>query len=251
MYKMKKSYGVLFSLMLTLALFVSACGNDEADTVDEPVAGEEVIADDAEVAADAEAEADADAEAEIDEAEIDEADVVATAVVTETLTDTDVMTETIVTTETESAEVVAETIVMTDTDVTIDTDTETVTDTEVETTDVSTEGTMAVMVLTDADGNEFLGDPVEQVPFFASEQEGAIDDDRFAPVEFGEEVLYDENLDTAMFGEMDQDGMRQLTYNGYALYHFTGEEGGDWMTAAQEAGLSPLTPDGEFWSISE
>lgn len=250
----------LFSLMLVFALVLGACGNEGADTGGDQTVGEEIVDGDAEIIeddaaadeTDADAAVDAEAEADVDaDVDTDEADVVATEVVTETLTDTDVMTETIVTTETETAEVLVETTVMTDTDVTVDTETDTETDTQVETEDVSESDALAIIVLADTSGNQFLGDPLEQRPFFASDQESMLMDERFAPIEVNDEALYDENLDSNLFGETEQDGMRQLTYNGYVLYRFTGGEDEDWMTAAQEAGLLPLTPEGEFGEISE
>lgn len=222
---------ILLSLLLVLALFVAACGQDEPEVVVAP-AGEEAAVVEEEAAV---------VEEEVD---TDEVDAVATTVVTDTIVDTDVITEIEVLTQTDVAEVEVVTEVMTDTDVTVDTASDTETETETITEDVDTGQSLAIVLITDATGNEFLGDPLEQRPVFASDE--LIVDERFEPIRAGEDVVFGEGLDTNLYGEINQGGVNYLTYNNRILYRFIGEDNEDWNIAAGELGLSPLSREGEF-----
>lgn len=229
-------HGLLLSLLLVLALFVAACGQDEPATVTEP--------------ADADQAAVVEATVVVTEAD-DEVDAVSTTVVTDTIVDTDVITEIEVLTQTDVAEVEIVTEVMTDTDVTVDTASSTESEVITESEDVDTGQAFAVIVIADGAGAQFLGDPLEQRPVFASENEALVVDERFEPLAIGEETIFGEGVDQNLFGEIDRDGMRQLTYNNHPLYRFTGEEGEDWRSYTGQLGLSPLTAEGEFGEFSE
>jgi hypothetical protein len=251
--KVGKKLGLL-SVALSLVLFVSACDNNQPATVDDPavvggdtdvvVATEEAV----DVVATTEPVGEEAGDAAID---VDEADAVSTTVMTDTVVDTDVITEIEVMTETTAADIIVEQQVITDTDVTIDRDSETETDVTVETEDVDSASTSAIVLLTDAAGTAFLGDPVEQRPLFASQDNTMITDPNFEAIQVDDEALYGEGVDQGLLGELDQDGMRLLTYNGHPLYRYTGPEDGDWRTAASDAGLSPLTATGEMGEMSE
>lgn len=259
---MKQKTQVLFgSLMLVLLLALSACGNDQPEVVDEPVVSEDVVdteADvDAEVAVDAEADAEVDAEADAEaganaEATAEELEAVETAVMTETetLVDTDVITEVAVMTETESAEIIVETTVMTDTEVSIDTETMTDTDVTVERDDAGSSGGMGIVIITDSAGNNVLGDPLNEQPYFAGEQ-GFAQDDNFEAVHADDEIIMGEGFDQELVGEQEENGVRQLTYNNYYLYRYVGPGDGDWRQLAQDFGVSPLTPEGEYGEYSD
>ncbi len=240
-------------LMVAFALvfFVSACDDNEANEVDEAavvVDGEADVVEDAEVDVDAEADAEIATDAEVD---TDDVDAVETTVMTDTIIDTDVITEVEVITQVEAAEIEVETTVMTDTDVTIDRASDTESEVTVETEDVDTSSSTAIVVMTDSAGGTFLGDPVEQRPYFVSEQDEMIVDENFEAIEFDEEIIYDEGIDQNMFGEFDNDGIRQLTYGDRTLYRYTGPEDGDWRAAAEELGLRQLTPEGEIGDMAE
>lgn len=226
---------ILLSLLLVLALFVAACGQDEPEVVVAPAA--EVVEPEAEVVE--------------EEAAVDEVDAVATTVVTDTIVDTDVITQIEVITQTDVAEVEVVTEVVTDTDVTVDTASDVETDVTTITESVTTGQDFAVILLSDAAGNQFLGDPLGQQPIFASEGEELIADPRFEPIQAGEGAVYGEGVDQTLFGEIEGNGIRQLTYNNRPLYRFVGEEGEDWRTPATELGLSPVTDEGEFGEFAE
>jgi hypothetical protein len=232
---------ILLSLMLTLALLIGACGDNEPEVVEEPVVVEEepVVV---------EEEATPEAEVVVEE----EAEVVATAVVT----DTGMITETEVTTETDVIEVITETMVITDTSI-VDTETEVESEVITETAELtetaeSAQGAaLAIVIITDTTGVEFLGDETSQQPLFASDQEGMVEDERFEPVMVSEDTNLDPGLDANLFGETELDGNRILTVNDRPVYRFVGEEGEDWRTAAAEVGLSPLTAQGELGEAGE
>lgn len=243
-------------IAFSLVFFTAACGNDQPEVVDESavvVDGDADVAADADVAVDADAEVTVEADAEVADdsaVAVDEVDAVSTSVMTDTIIDTDVITEVEVITQVEAAEIEVETTVMTDTDVTIDRASDTESDVTVETEDVDTASSTAIIVMTDSAGGTFLGDPVEQIPFFVSEQEGLVVDENFEPVQISEDIIYDEGLDQTMFGEIDQDGMTQLTYNDMPLYRYVGPEGSDWQTTAGDLGLRQITPEGEMGDMA-
>jgi len=236
--------------MLVLALFISACDNEpEGVVVEEPVVVEgegEVVEGEAEVV---EGEAEGEGEVEVVEGETE----VETEVMTDTqvITDTDVITETLVTTETDEIEVETETTVITETEVSVDTETDVETEVITDTEDIDESEAFAIVLIADSAGGQFLGDPVENRPVFTSESEELIDDERFEPIEFSEELVFGEGLDSALFDEIDQDGVRVLTFNGRPLYRFVGDEGEDWRTPAGELGLSPLTAEGELGEFAD
>jgi hypothetical protein len=232
---------LLLPLLLVLALAMVACGQDEPEAVVPADTGAVVVD---ETAVD---------EAAVVEQEVvvDEVDAVATTVVTETIVDTDVITEIEVLTQTDTATVRIVTEVMTDTDVMVETDTTTESDVTVRTEDVDTGQAFAIIVIADAAGNQFLGDPLSQRPVFASESEALTVDPRFEAITAGEATLLGEGLDQNRIGEIDRDGVRQLTYNNRPLYRFTGEENEDWRTPAGELGLWPLTAEGDFGDFTD
>lgn len=234
--KFKRKHLFLLSLLLVLALFVAACGQDEPATVTEPVGANEAAVIEVTVVATAAA---------------DEVDAVSTTVMTDTLVDTDVITEIEVLTQTDIANIRVVTEVMTDTNVTIDTASNTDSAVTTETANVNTGQASAVILIADGAGNAFLGDPLAQQPIFGSANEGLVVDERFEPIAVGEETIFGEGLDRNLFGEIDRDGMRQLTYNNHPLYRFTGEEGEDWRSSTNQLGLSPLTAAGEIGEFSE
>lgn len=259
---MSQKYLGVVALALMLIFSVSACNNDEPEVVEAPVAvdGEaDVAADadaDADVAVDAEADVTVEAEEETvvaadSEIDTDDVDAVSTSVMTDTIIDTDVITEVEVITQVEAAEIQVDTTVMTDTDVTVDRASDTESDVTVETEDVDTSATTAIIVMTDSAGGTFLGDPVEQRPFFVSEQGEMVVHEDFEPIEVNDDIIYDEGLDQNMFGEIDQDGRIILTYNDTPLYRYVGPDGGDWRTAANDLGLRQITPEGEMGDMSE
>lgn len=229
---------ILLSLLLVLALFVAACGQDEPEVVVAP-AGEEAAVVEQEAAVVEE------------EAAVDEVDAVATTVITDTIVDTNVITQIEVITQTDVAEVEVVTEVITDTDVTVNTASDTESDVTTITESVTTGQNFTIIVLSDAAGNQFLGDALGQHPVFASEGTAAITDPRFEPIQAGEGAVYGEGVNQALFGEVDQNGIRQLTYNNRPLYRFTGEASEDWRTSATELGLSPLTATGEPGEFAE
>lgn len=255
-----QKYLGIVALALMLIFSVSACDNDEPEVVEAPAAVDseaDVATDaDADVAVDAEADVTVEAEEEAvvaadSEIDTDDVDAVSTSVMTDTIVDTDVITEVEVITQVEAAEIQVDTTVMTDTDVTVDRASDTESDVTVETEDVDTSATTAIIVMTDSAGGTFLGDPVEQRPFFVSEQGDMVVHEEFEPVEVNEDIIYDEGLDQNMFGEMDQDGITILTYNDTPLYRYVGPDGGDWQTPASELGLRQITPEGEMGDMSE
>ncbi|MEZ4730342.1 MAG: hypothetical protein R3E79_24700 [Caldilineaceae bacterium] len=234
---------LLLSFLLVLALFVAACGQDEPEVVVAP-GGEDTAAVEQEAVV-----VEEEATVVEEEVAVDEVDAVATTVETETIVDTDVITEIEVLTQTDVAEVEVVTEVMTDTDVTVDTTSDTETETEIVTEDVDTGQALAIVIITDAAGGQFLGDPVEQRPIFAGDQ--FVVDERFEPITANEDVVFGNGLDTNLYGEVNEGGVNYLTYNNRVLYRFVGAEGEDWRTPATDLGLSPLTPTGDFGEFAE
>ena len=239
----------ILSLVVIIALFVSACGNDEPETVDTLPASESVVVDegnnvDTEVITDTEAGTTDDVTIVDTEDQSAEADVVATSVTSETITDTDVITQIQVLTETQSADIITETTVMTNIDVTINTDTETDTSTDVERASIGDADAAGIVIIADSAGNEVLGDALSGTPLFAG-QEGFLVNDNFEPLTTDEQIVMGEGFDQNLFGEQEQDGVRQLTFNNYYIYRYVGPVDADWRTQADEFGLSPLTPQGE------
>jgi hypothetical protein len=238
---------LLLPSLFVFALLVTACGSDEPEGVVVPGEDNEVVA--GEVATGG-GEAGAATEGVVVQT-TDQVDAVATTVVTETLVDTDVVTQVEVFTQTDTATVKVITEVMTDTDVVVDTASDTESTVMTSTQDVDSNQAFAVILITDAAGNQFLGDPLDQRPVFASQSGTPIADARFTPIEAGTETLLGAGLDQNRLGQLDQGGVRQLTYNDYPLYRFTGAQGEDWQSAAGELGLSPVTAEGEFGTFSE
>jgi hypothetical protein len=251
MYKTNRKHMLYVPLMLLLALVVAACGSNEPQAV-EPAGADVVVQEEAAVL-ESEVEASAELESEVEalEATDDEADAVSTTVVTETLVDTDVVTEVEVLTQTDVVEVQVVTEVMTDTDVIVDTASDTESNVTVTTQDVDANETFAMILIADSAGNQFLGDPLEQRPVFASQSQDLVVDDRFEPVIANENTLLGEGLDQNWVSEVDRNGMRQITYNNYPLYRYVGEDATGWRAAAAEAGLYPLTSAGEPGEFSE
>jgi hypothetical protein len=230
---------------------------EEPVAVGTDVAGEEPVAVGTDVA-------DEEATPEDEMTEEGDAEVVATAVIT----DTGLITQTAVTTETEVLEVITQTTVITDTTVVgqgSETETEVITDTtdieetatveaseEITGTDEMTDTTgmsgtgTSVGIITDETGGEFLGDATSQQIYLASDQDEAIDDERFEPVMASDELDLDTSLDEALFGEADVNGENILTINGRPVYRYIGDVAEDWREAAAEVGLFPLTVDGEL-----
>ncbi len=239
----------LTMVALSIALFVSACGNDQPAVVDESV----VVESEADLAVATTEAVEDTAVVEESEATVDveTADAVSTSVMTDTVIDTDVITQVEVITETEVAEIIVEQQVMTDTDVTVNRDTDVESDVTVETEDVESASTSAIVLLNDAAGASFLGDPVQERPLFAGDQAGLIVDENFEPVEVSDEAIYGDGVDQGLFSETLQGDMRQLTYNGYPLYRYVGPDDGDWRTMASEQGLFQITPEGEMGEFAE
>lgn len=235
----------LAMVALSLVLFASACGDNQPAAVDEPI----VVDEGASLTVTEEAAVDADATTGLNET--DGVEAVSTTVMTDTVFDTDVITQVEVTTETTAAEIVVEQQVMTDTDVTINRDTASDTDVRVETENIASASSDAVILLTDAAGTAYLGDPIEGRPLFVSNQDTPIVDENFTPVQMSDEMIYGEGVDQGMFGELEQNGMRQATYNGHPLYRYTGAADSDWRTAANELGLFPVTATGDMGEFAE
>lgn len=245
--KVGKQLGLLL-VALSLLLLVSACDNDQPAVVggdtDVVVATEEAV--DGAVTPEATTETAGD-----ETIDISEADAVSTSVMTDTVVDTDVITQVQVMTETTSADIVVEQQVFTDTNVSVDRSSETETAVTVESENVDSASTLAIIMLADSAGNTFLGDPVEQRPLFIASDNTMVTDQNFEPIQVDSEAIYGEGVDQGMLGELDANGMRQLTYNGHPLYRYTGPADGDWLTAANDAGLAPVTTTGEMGDIGQ
>ncbi|MEZ4617589.1 MAG: hypothetical protein R2867_19040 [Caldilineaceae bacterium] len=235
----------MLTFMLIFALYVSACGNDEPEVVDVPAAGEGVAQTDADVTATDDGVDIVDTEAQSGESEV-----VATSVNTETISNTDVITQIQVLTETQSADIITETTVTTNTDVTVQTDTDTETSTDVQRESIDDSGTAGIVILTDSAGNDVLGDPLSGQPIFAGDQ-GFLVNDNFVPITADEEIVMGEGFDPNLFGEQDESGVRQLTFNNYYLYRYVGPTDEDWRPYAEEFGLTPLTPQGDAGEFSD
>jgi hypothetical protein len=233
----------LLSLLLVLALFVAACGQNEPEVVVAPETDAGVVESEAEVV-----EPEIVGEAEIVEPVVDEVDAVSVTTDTQTLVDTDVVTEIEVITDTTVAEVEVVTEVFTDTDVTVDRTTDTESEVTIETEDVDT-SPFAIVIITDAAGNQFLGDPLAQRPIFASQQ--FLADERFEAIQSSDETILDAGLDQNLMSEVEEGGVRYLTYNNNILYRYVGNENEDWGLYAEQLGLSPLTSTGEFGEFAE
>ena len=232
-------HGLLLSLLLVLALFVAACGQDEPEPVAAPVG-----ADTADVV-------EATAVATEGAITTDEADVVATTVMTDTIVDTNVITEIEVLTQTDVANIRVVTEVMTNTDVTVDTASNTESAIITETEDLNTGQALVIVLIADTAGNQFLGDPLSQRPIFASENEGLVVDEHFEPLIVGEQTVFDEDLDRNLVGEIDRNGIRQLTYNNHPLYRFVGGDEEDWRSYADQQQLVPLTATGDIGDFAQ
>lgn len=232
---------LIFASLLVFTFGISACGNDQPQSADTLATATPIAVDQGAAVA-----VNTPEEAAITNTETlnDGAEVVATSVATETLTDTGVITQVEVTTETLSAEIITETTVTTDTEVGVITDTEINTSTEIERGDVNSANAVGVIVLTDSAGNQVLGDPLNGQPIFAGEQ-GFLNDSNFAVIPADDQLTSGQGFDQSLLGEQDQNGVRQLTYNNYYLYRYVGPQNGDWRSAANDSGLSPLTQQGE------
>lgn len=243
--KLRGARLVLLSVMLMLALMITACDSDDDDIVEEPAISSEVVEEDAEVAVvEVEEDAEVAAEAEVES----DVDVVETTVDTEVITDTDVITETEVMTETEAVEIVTETTVMTDTDIAVETSSDVDTATTVEKADVDTEVAFAIIVLVDEAGNEVIADAAEQRPLFTytGNDEGLIVDADFEAVEYNEDLVLGEGVDDELLGWIDNDGLNQLTFNERPIYRYVGSEE-DFNMIATEREFSPLSTTGELF----
>lgn len=233
---------------LSLALFVSACGDNQSAAVDEPV----VVDSGADLAVATEESVVAEEAVVTEETvDVDSVDAVSTTVMTDTVVDTDVITQVQVMTETTAADIIVEQQVMTDTDVTIDRTSDTESDLTVETEDVDSASTTAIVLLTDSAGGSFLGDPVEQRPLFVSQDDTFIVSEEFEPILASDDAIYGEGIDQGFFDQIDRDGMAQLTYNGHPLYRYTGPQEGDWRTLATDQGLSGVTSEGDMGEFAE
>lgn len=238
---LRRKHSILLSMIVVLVMVLSACGTD---TTQQPA----VITEDAVVGGDTtavEQETPVAVETEVDtEATVEtETDVETTVEVeTDVIVDTEVITETEVFTQTDVTQVITETEVITD--VQVLTDTETVQDSAVMTDVAQVDTTQAVVLIlfTDADGNRFLADEEGQ-PIFAyiGTETAAPANQNFEPLQATQNVVVGEGLDQAMFGQVQSNGVNQMTYNDLPLYRFVGD--GDPMQMAAQNQFAPLTVD--------
>ncbi|MBX3000069.1 MAG: hypothetical protein KF893_16225 [Caldilineaceae bacterium] len=211
-----KKHPILLSMIVVLLMVLSACGTG---TTQEPaiVTEADVVEVDATPAAVEEAPVAAETPV-VEEPLVEEPDVA----VEEDITDTDVITET------EETDVV--------------TDTQDVQETGVQTPTVGLAATapISLTLATDAAGNRFLADQNGQPIFAYIGAETAVTaDENFEPLQATENLEVGEGLDPAMFGQVQRNGVNQMTYNDLPLYRFVGT--GDPMQLAAQNQFAPLT----------
>lgn len=163
------------------------------------------------------------------------------AVETPEVEDTEVVTETEAVTDTGATGTVTETETTQPGATGTVTGTQDVQGTGVQTPTVGMDATepISLTLATDAAGNRFLADQDGQ-PIFAYTGTEAefVANENFEPIH-AENVTMGEGLDETMFGQVEQDGVNQLTYNDMPLFRFVGT--GDAMTLAAEGQFLPLS----------
>lgn len=106
-------------------------------------------------------------------------------------------------------------------------------------------------LIADADGNNLLGNPLEERTYFTTQSGEYLEDERFVPVEYREDTIFGEGLDQNLYGEVDANGVRQATYNNRPLHRFDGAADEDYNMLARERGFYSIDDRGELFDFGD